>query len=112
VLHYLSEPQRAIAEAGRVLAPGGRLLIVDFAPHDCEFLRKDFAHERLGFPESLVSGWIEEGGLRARSVRHLNADPRGEGEKLTVSIWLAERLEVAEPLPRASKPRNLERSRT
>ena len=39
VLHFLSDPQRAVREAARVLAPGGRLLIVDFAPHELEFLR-------------------------------------------------------------------------
>ena len=48
VLHFLSDPQRAVREAARVLAPGGRLLIVDFAPHELEFLREQFAHERLG----------------------------------------------------------------
>jgi ArsR family transcriptional regulator len=112
VLHYLSEPQRAFAEAGRVLAPGGRLLIVDFAPHDCEFLRKDFAHERLGFPENLVSGWIEEGGLKARAIRHLTPDPKADGEKLTVSIWLAERAEAAPSRPRGLKSKAVERSRT
>ena len=112
VLHYLSEPQRAIAEAGRVLSPGGRLLIVDFAPHDCEFLRKDFAHERLGFPDGLVSAWIEEAGLKARAVRHLTPDPIGDGEKLIVSIWLAERADVSQSRSRTAKPRTLERSRT
>ena len=49
VLHFLSDPQRAVREAARVLAPGGRLLIVDFAPHELEFLRDEYAHERLGF---------------------------------------------------------------
>ena len=49
VLHFVSEPALALREAARVLAPGGRLLIVDFAPHDLEFLREDFAHDRLGF---------------------------------------------------------------
>lgn len=34
VLHFLSDPTLAIREAGRVLVPGGKLLIVDFAPHD------------------------------------------------------------------------------
>ena len=49
VLHFLSDPAVAVSEAARVLAPGGRLLIVDFAPHELEDLRERFAHERLGF---------------------------------------------------------------
>ena len=50
-------------EAARVLAPGGRLLIVDFAPHELEFLREEYAHERLGFAGPLVAQWLADGGL-------------------------------------------------
>ncbi|MGE0724688.1 MAG: ArsR/SmtB family transcription factor, partial [Alphaproteobacteria bacterium] len=48
VLHYLDDPAEAIAEAARVLRPGGRLVVVDFAPHELEQLRADHAHRRLG----------------------------------------------------------------
>src|SRR5262245_31484523 len=40
VLHFLDDPAAAIAEAARLLKPGGRLLVVDFAPHELEFLRE------------------------------------------------------------------------
>lgn len=112
VLHYLSEPQRALAEASRVLAPGGRLLIADFAPHDCEFLRRDFAHERLGFADAVITGWIEEAGLAARSVQHLTPEQGGTAEQLTVSIWLAERALLPLTQPRAPLARSFERTRT
>ncbi len=49
VLHFLDDGGRAIREAARVLTRGGRLLVVDFAPHDLEFLREEHAHRRLGF---------------------------------------------------------------
>lgn len=65
VLHFLSEPALAIREAARVLAPGGRLLIVDFAPHELEFLREQHAHDRLGFPPSQVENWMKDAGTRA-----------------------------------------------
>jgi SAM-dependent methyltransferase len=43
-------PAPRSAEAARVMRPGGRLAIADFAPHGLEFLRDDYAHRRLGFP--------------------------------------------------------------
>ena len=86
VLHYLDEPERAIAEAARVLRPGGRLLIVDFAPHALEFLREEHAHRRLGFARGALKSWVEAAGLKLEDARDLPAEAAG---KLTVTIWLA-----------------------
>jgi ArsR family transcriptional regulator len=91
VLHFLSDPQRAVREAARVLAPGGRLLIVDFAPHALEFLREEYAHERLGFPGPLVGQWLSELGLRVMQTRELTPGRAARSDKLTVSLWLAGR---------------------
>jgi ArsR family transcriptional regulator len=91
VLHYLSEPQLAVREGARVLAPGGRLLIVDFAPHDLEFLREKHAHERLGFPGEQINQWIRDAGLEPVKSFDLTPPERGGAEKLTVSVWLGER---------------------
>lgn len=94
VLHFLSDPGRAIREAARVLAPGGRLLIVDFAPHQLEFLRDEFAHERLGFSAAQVGQWLADAGLALTHSRDL-APPAGhDAGKLTVSLWLATRPKV------------------
>jgi ArsR family transcriptional regulator len=89
VLHFLSDPGRAIREAARILAPGGRLLIVDFAPHDLDFLREQFRHERLGFPAGQVLQWLRDAGLAAGRVRDL-PQREAEGHRLTVTLWTAE----------------------
>jgi ArsR family transcriptional regulator len=86
VLHFLDRPDLAIAEAARVLRPGGRLVIVDFAPHALEHLRDEHAHVRLGFSHQLVSEWLNRFGLDVEQVVDLS--PGREGA-LTVTVWLA-----------------------
>lgn len=91
VLHFLSDPQRAIREAARVIAPGGRLLIVDFAPHELEFLRDEYAHERLGFSGPVVSQWLSDFGLQMLETHDFAPAEGTTRDKLTVSLWLAGR---------------------
>jgi ArsR family transcriptional regulator len=55
VLHYVADPEGVVAEASRVLEPAGTLLVVDFAPHNLEFLREEHAHCRLGFADKEVA---------------------------------------------------------
>lgn len=86
VLHYLPAPEAAIAELTRVLAPNGRLLIVDFAPHDHEALRDRDAHARLGFSDEQIGDWFARAGLTLDHAESL------EGGALTVKIWRGARL--------------------
>ena len=109
VLHFLADPQSAVQEAARVLAPGGRLLIVDFAPHELEFLRAQFAHERLGFATQQVAQWVADCGLQLRQTRELAPDHGGAAE-LTVSVWLAERPGPADAAADKLAGRKLERT--
>ena len=89
VLHYLDDPARAVSEAARLLAPGGRLLIVDFAPHRFEELRTDHAHRRLGFRSELVAGWFTDHDLDVALTRTIAAaGPLDPGIGINVSIWL------------------------
>jgi ArsR family transcriptional regulator len=92
VLHFLDDPQAAIREAGRVLRGNGRIVIVDFAPHELEFLRNDYAHRRLGFSNSEVVGWFKSAGLKPLETERLGA--RSDAEALTVVIWVAQQTAV------------------
>ena len=91
VLHYLAEPAAAVAEAARLVAPGGRLLIVDFAPHDLEFLREQHQHRRLGFSDEEMAHWLAAAGLNGRAPVTLAPPVGGDRPRLTVKIWSAER---------------------
>jgi ubiquinone/menaquinone biosynthesis C-methylase UbiE/Fe2+ or Zn2+ uptake regulation protein len=88
VLHYLDDGAKAIREAARVLRPDGRLLVVDFAPHDLEFLREEQAHRRLGFADETVAQWMAAAGLEVVLHKSLPPEPGSEG-KIAVSLWLA-----------------------
>ena len=81
VLHYAHTPAAAIAEAARVLRPGGRLLVVDFAAHEREDLRSTDAHLRLGFSDEAIAGWFAAAGLDLDLTEHLT------GGELTVTLW-------------------------
>ena len=87
VLHFLAEPSAAVFEAARLLRPGGRLIISDFAPHDLEFLREEHAHRRLGFAEEEVEGWCANAGLNVDEIETLSPEQSNE-RRLTVKIWL------------------------
>lgn len=87
VLHFLEDPADAVAEAARILKPGGRLLIVDFAPHRLEFLREQFAHRRLGFGRAQVAAWLEEQGLSLGGYREIRPDAVEGNDTLTVAMW-------------------------
>jgi ArsR family transcriptional regulator len=88
VLHFLADPGRAVLEAARLLESGGRLLIVDFAPHGLEFLREEHAHRRLGFSDDEVLAWCASAGVL--NVKTTTLAPKKK-EQLTVKIWAGEK---------------------
>ncbi|MDC0948733.1 metalloregulator ArsR/SmtB family transcription factor [Gammaproteobacteria bacterium] len=90
VLHYLDDPSRAIAEAARVMQSGAMLLIVDFAPHNLEWLRETFHHRRLGIDDDQLRQWVEQSGLELLDHRRLPTSV-SDGEQLEVSLWCAQK---------------------
>ncbi|MBD60189.1 MAG: ArsR family transcriptional regulator [Citromicrobium sp.] len=88
VLHYAVDPSVPLREAARVLRPGGRIAIVDFAAHQHEELRERFQHARLGFDDQQLADALEQTGFAPEAPRAL------EGETLTVKIWVARRMDA------------------
>jgi len=82
VLHYTAEPAEVLAEACRVLKPGGRVLIVDMMPHDRADFRDQMGHVWQGFGAEEMTRWAEAAGLRALRYRPLPADPAARGPTL------------------------------
>jgi ubiquinone/menaquinone biosynthesis C-methylase UbiE len=95
VLHFIPAPEAALAEAARLLAPGGQILIVDFAPHQREELRLQDAHARLGFSDTQIAAWLAAAGVQ------LEANEDLEGSELTVKLWLGKRAKTAGILSKA-----------
>ncbi|KPH09040.1 ArsR family transcriptional regulator [Rhizobium leguminosarum] len=88
VLHFFDQPEIAIAEAARMLRPGGRLVVIDLAPHTLEYLRDEHAHVRLGFSHQAISDWLHRAGLDVEQVVDLHPGQQS-GQGLTVTVWLA-----------------------
>ncbi|MGC4251222.1 MAG: metalloregulator ArsR/SmtB family transcription factor [Sphingobium sp.] len=85
VLHYAQAPEAVIAEAARVAAAQGRVLIADFAAHEREELRLRDQHARLGFSDEQIAHWFAQAGLDLERVESL------PGQELTVQLWLGRR---------------------
>jgi ubiquinone/menaquinone biosynthesis C-methylase UbiE len=92
VLHFLDNPFEAISEARRVLAPKGRLVVVDLGPHEREFLREEHAHRRLGIGHDAMQRWLDRAGLEL--LRHETL-PATDADGLDVNLWMARRPEAA-----------------
>ncbi len=97
VLHHAEDPGRALAEAARVLRPGGRLIVADLAAHRQHEATARLVHRWPGFSNDTMHRWLTEAGLRPGSVSRVPGPAT-----LPVCIWLAERMADA-PAARVSE---------
>ena len=86
VLHYSAEPPRALAEVGRVVREGGRVLVVDMLPHDREEYQQQMGHVWLGFSEGQITRLLTGAGFENVRVRMLPVDPDAKGPALFAAM--------------------------
>ena len=98
VLHFLDDPVLAIREAARLLAPGGHLLVTDFAPHRLDIYREEYAHRRLGFADAEIESAFADCGFTAVDSRTIVAP---NDTTPTIKIWYAVKSAVARPAQKA-----------
>jgi ubiquinone/menaquinone biosynthesis C-methylase UbiE len=85
VLHHVPEPERALAEASRVLKPGGRVVLVDMLPHDRESYRQQMGHVWLGFSDEHVRRLLAGTGFEEVRIVSLPPDAKAKGPGLFVA---------------------------
>ena len=67
-LHHAQHPQTAVAEAFRILRPGGQILILDLREHGFEKARELYADVWLGFRENTLHQFLEKAGFASIEV--------------------------------------------
>jgi ArsR family transcriptional regulator len=82
VLHHVPSPATALAEAARVLRPGGRLLIVDMAPHEHEQYRREMGHVWLGFGSEQMRKLLAQAGFTEVRIHPLPPATHAKGPSL------------------------------
>jgi SAM-dependent methyltransferase len=63
VLHFLSDPPRAVTELCRITRPGGSVIVVDLVRHNQEWMHEQMAHQWLGFERNSIEEWFRDAGI-------------------------------------------------
>jgi len=101
-LHHAHDPSRAVAEAARITAPGGRVLLLDLRAHQEEWVRSKLGDRRLGFDDDELRAMLAEAGLSAVRV---GVGARKAGDPFTVLIATAVRDAKGARLAKAQRHR-------
>ena len=87
-LHHAHQPARAIAEAARVVVPGGRVLVLDLRAHEEEWVRAKLGDRRLGFDDDELKKMLVAAGLSDVKV---SVGARKAGDPFTVLLAVGAR---------------------
>lgn len=85
VLTYLSDPSAALAEAARVLKPGGKAVIVDVMRHDRDDFRRQMGQQNLGYESGGVCALLKDAGLTAPTCSPITPHPQAKGPALLLA---------------------------
>lgn len=67
-LHHALHPERALAEAWRILRPGGRIVLLDLLKHELEAARELYGDVWLGFSRVELMAWLGQAGFQSIDI--------------------------------------------
>lgn len=104
-LTHVADPPRVLAEVARILAPGGRAVVVDLLRHDRDAFRRQMGQLGNGFEPAELAALLEGGGLGAVRCRPLPPEPKAKGPALLLATGARERSTRTAPGSRRSRER-------
>ena len=85
VLHHVNDPASALQAVGRVMKPGGKVVLVDMLPHDREEFRSQMGHRWLGFSQKTVTTALQRAGFEHVRFSQLPPEPTVLGPNLFIA---------------------------